>query len=155
MLTPEEAAQSVNYNHYSAASTECIATFFKDHMSRFIYFIRWPVILFGFGWLFITIVMGVSIPRKTRSTDVLGDSMRVQQAKYMAENLIGQAAEYTDIDFVFGLKTGIYNLDDEDPGTYWARTFPGVPIFDAYFDASPEENQHKLDLLCNQLLAMD
>lgn len=53
---------------------------------------------------------------------------------------MGQEVKYTDIDLVFGVNVGIYNLDNEDKGTYWKRYFPGTPVFDAYFDASPIEN---------------
>ena len=53
------------------------------------------------------------------------------------------------------MNVGIYNLDNEDKGTYWKRYFPGTPVFDAYFDASPVENQHKLDLVCEQLEKLD
>ena len=56
---------------------------------------------------------------------------------------------------MFGVKVGIFNVNNEDPGSYWERKYPGTPVFDAYFDMSPVENQHRLDKVCGELLAFE
>jgi hypothetical protein len=40
-------------------------------------------------------------------------------------------------------------LNKTNPNTFWNRNEIGVPVFDAFFDLSPEKNQELMLELCD------
>ena len=88
-MIPEENSRSINYNDYAARRMDAFASFFQKYMTRFVYFIRWPVILLSFVWLISCVIMGVSIDRKITVKNFLSHRMRAQQAKDIADTILG------------------------------------------------------------------
>lgn len=76
-MIPVEENERINFDNYFAWSSDKIAVFFEKYLSKVVFFLRWPIILGGFTWLFACCIMGTSIPRKSRINDLLAESMRV------------------------------------------------------------------------------
>jgi hypothetical protein len=58
-------------------------------LAKWVYYLRWPIILLGVGWLLASAFMGVAIPRKTRINNILSNTMYVQVGKNIADTKLG------------------------------------------------------------------